>query len=734
MKIDERRLIDQALSAEEPCLGAVFCSYTFDPAYFEDHVLRSLLRLGGDPEEDAARYHEEARGALQVTPVACFVDASVRRPGRRLPYDLHLVRRRTFHPKVFLVLFESEARLAIGSGNVTKPGLEQNTEMFFVRRLRYDDPASAALLRDVDAFLGDCAALAEGSSGAQLALFREALSNRVRTTPLLDEKEHADVLFVTSFRGRLLDQLNDVMHEGAKITRVGVLAPFFEQDDLAVAGADDGLLSVLAELLALRPSSKAIFDIGVPWDDAPLAAPLSDETPSLNEALGSLWALRKREVVGGETVQRMEYLVVDSATPRRIQATSAAGEPCRFDRESLELEISERRMWRVPKPTVHAPKMILRRLASERQVDLWLHPTSDISPTGHPRRRPLHAKVILVTAAYRGRPFTYALIGSANASKSALGRSVAQGGNVEAGILCRLEGEITLHELLPSLVRYSLDGVELVEREPLVATIDLSAWVDEVVHDAAAHTLRVVWREAGPAPLGTWELRYVDSELAQGDGVPSTPTEIGAFELNAASAEVTFSSGGGEWPIPIRVIDLAALPTNPHLASLDLRELLALLGRRVGAERLVTLRTQRGATDIASVLDAVFGEGFGPTDVFKAWWGAAEDLGLALTIAGFRHRLVGPTGVQTAWQHLRDVPQDVLSPDEVWVYGCELLRELERVELAEGPDTTTKRGLLAEVVRALRADLLRIAPTGEEHGWLTEVSKFYGVGDCNARA
>ena len=71
MKLEERRLIDQALVAEEPCLGAVFCSYTFDPAYFEEHVLRSLLRLRGDPDEDAARYHDEARAALRRREHVC---------------------------------------------------------------------------------------------------------------------------------------------------------------------------------------------------------------------------------------------------------------------------------------------------------------------------------------------------------------------------------------------------------------------------------------------------------------------------------------------------------------------------------------------------------------------------------------------------------------------------------------------------------------------------------------
>jgi hypothetical protein len=733
MKLEERRLIDQVLVAEEQCLGAVFCSYTFDPAYFEDHALRAVLRLRGDPEEDGVRYHEEARRALQDTPVACLVDASVRRPGRRLPYDLLLVRRRTFHPKVFLLLFESEARVAVGSGNLTKSGIEQNTEMFFVRRLRYDEPADAAFLRDVSTFFADCAALA-GSPGTQLELVRAALGERVRQTPRVGPDQPVEFQFVSSFGGRVLDQLTGGIHELAKITRVGVLAPFFEQDDLEIGEVASGLGSVLSELAALRPASEMVMDVGVPWDDAPVAVPAGARLPMLDERLGSLWAWRKRTNVDGTWTERMEFFVVTATAQKRIDAIDSAGEPCRFDRETLERQVLEGRLWRVAKLTVFAPKSILRHIAAERTVRLWLHPTSELTSSGRIRRRPLHAKIILVTAKHRGRALTYALIGSANASRGALTRAVSQAGNVEACVLCRFDGEVSIHDMLPTLVSYDLDGVELSEREAPKATIDLSAWIDDVVHDAAARTLSVIWRTEGPAPLGPWSLRYLDREFLSGDDAPQGVSEVAQFDLDPASAEVTFASQGCEWQLPIRVADLAALPTNPLLASLGLRELLALLGRRVGAERLATLRGQRGATGVASVLDAVFGEGFGPTDVFKAWWGGLDDLRSAATVSAFRHRLVGPTGLTTTWQALREVPSEVLSKDEIWVYGCELLKELRRLELPPAPDAKAKRKLLGGAISALQEDLDRLAPSAEQHPWMSVVSRFYGMGARDAGA
>ena len=43
-------------------------------------------------------------------------------------------------------------------------------------------------------------------------------------------------------------------------------------------------------------------------------------------------------------------------------------------------------------------------------------------------------------------------------------------------------------------------------------------------------------------------------------------------------------------------------------------------------------------------------------------------------------------GAQVVWHQLCEVPRDQLSREEVWVYGCELVRELEQVELVDGPD------------------------------------------------
>jgi hypothetical protein len=733
MRLESRRLIEQVLVSEKPCLGAVFCSYTFDPAYFEERVLRALLRLQGDPEEDGVRYHEEARAALRETPVACFVDARVRRGGRRLPYDLQLVRERTFHPKVILALYDEEARIAVGSGNATKPGFEQNAELFFTRSLRYDIPADAVFLRSVDGFLNACAGLAT-HPGTQLTLVRKALAARIADTPFPAPDAPMDAVFVHSFGASMLDQLDASIPREARATRVGVLSPFFEQDDLDIAHDTEGLSSVLSRLLALRSSEAPPLDIGVPWDDAPLAPPAAGNLPALEEGTGRLWASRFHESVGGESVERLEYFRVDRVTAKRVEVRSASGRPGRHEREALEQEVSEGRLWPVETPTVHAPRHILQRIAGKHAVDLWLHPTAALNSVGRAHRRPLHAKLFLLAATLGRRPLTYALVGSANASDAALSRGVEERGNVEAGVVLCLDGEVRLHDMLPTLVSSAFEAVRFEEREMPPADVDFSAWIEDVVHDADARTLTVTWSQEGPPGLGAWSWFYLERELAKGVGPGTGPVVLTEFELAAAGAELEFRAAGRKWLVPIRVADLAMLPTSPQLAGLGVRELLALLGRRVGHERLSTLREQRGAGGVDSVLDTVFGEGFGPTDVFKAWWGLKEDLVAAPTVSAFRYRLLGPTGARTLWGRLRDLPRDTVSDDEIWVYGCELLRELEQLVLSESADREAKQELLAELRTLLRGDLSRLMPPGAGPAWLDTVVRFYRIEGTHGKA
>jgi hypothetical protein len=562
------------------------------------------------------------------------------------------------------------------------------------------------------------------AAGVSTAEVRAILDARIASTRAPAASASIDVSFVHTFDAAGLRWLADVLPPDAKVQRIGVLSPFFERDDLDVGDEHDGLASVLVDLLALRPGTAPGLDLGVPWEDAPLAPPPTAMAPAL-EAGPGLWARRWSEELDGEDVERIDYYVIDRITAKRVEVRDAAGRTQRFERERLEAEIEDHRLWPVPTPTIYAPARILQRICSEHAVELWLHPAAMLSPSGRAQLRPLHAKLVLITVVRRGETSTYALVGSANASRAALSRSVAEGGNVEAGVVFRLDGEVRLRDLLPTLVVSSLDGVRLEERTAPVADVDLSAWIDEVVHHADARTLTIHWASKGPSELERWSLRYLDRVVLQGEGPGTAPTVVPDFDLAATSAEVDLEASGARWALPIRIADLALLPTGPGLAGLDLRELLALLGRRIGGERLGTLREQRGPIGVATALDAVFGEGFGPTDVFKAWWGLRDDLSAVSTVAAFRYRLLGLTGAKVVWRQLSEVPPDQLSREEVWVYGCELVRELERVELVDGPDRPARAVMLAEVVEAIRGDLRSLEPAGNQASWVGAVRRFY---------
>lgn len=725
MKIELRRITEQ-LVADSPCIAAVFCTYNFDPSFFEEQVLRAVLQVNADPEEAALAFLEESRRALKETPVAVLVDASMRRPGRRLPYDQLLVRQRTFHPKVALLVFDDHARLLIGSANLTRSGFEQNLEAGFLRQLRYDDPADCETLRETRTFLAQCGDMAV-HPGSLLGQALDALDRRLPPRPTrVPARDHC---LVSSFDGPLLDQLLSHVPEAAKLTHVGVLAPYFEHDDQEI-GTDEGLPSLLGELVDRRGTGRVRVDVGVSWADAPLD-PGTTSLPTIHEHLEQLWAWRWNEEHDGRRRERIEYLVPTALTANQLAYRDARGDSKRWPRADVDRVLDERRFWVIDTPTLTLPAAILAHVGERHDLRLLLQPSAGFGDDGRVLRRSLHAKVFLLTSELRGRASTVVLLGSANASRAAMLRSVEGGGNVEVGVVARIEGVVTLADLLPTLVAFDLPRVRCVPVEMTGGGVDLSSWIRDVAFDAASETLQVTWETEGPAPLGAWSMRYADATLAQGSGVPEASTTVAPFRLRQDTAELFFGSGEREWAVPIRVVDLAALPTNEVLTSLPLRDLLALLGRRVGAERYSTLTRELGAAGSAPILDAIFGDAFGPVDVFKAWWGLADALASAQSLAAFRIALVGPLGASAAWKALRaegesiDGERSRLARDEVWFYGAELGRSLAAVAIAPGPDAPPKREALDAFLDVLRSELETLRPDISQRPWLDDVVRFY---------
>ena len=712
------------LAAEEPCLGAVFLSYTFDPAFFEEQVLRALLRLASDPVEQSTRFYEEACRALQEVPIACFVDAGARRPGRRLPYDLTLCHGRTFHPKLVLALYEGYARVMVGSANVTPSGFSENAELVSIEDLAYDQTADVATLLEVASFL-EKVREAWRPVGRQLDLVLDELRRRITDGGCSDVGRDAPrrIAFLHGEDGKpLLDQLLALVPATSRVMRVGLLAPFYESDDPGVENVAD-VTSVLARLATCAGSSSITMDVGVQWMQSPLHAPAAG-CAALEDGVGDLWASRN----GDQDAASVDYWTLQRVHPSTVQLVDGHGVSRRAPRVDVEDRIRTRATWHIGMAQIHAPRALIAAILDYGvDLQLWLHPTRRLE-LGQPASRPLHAKFLLLT--WRGRngaPRTLVFVGSANASRRALLCSSADGGNVECGFAFVVDGEVHLKDIAPELVWADPDRVRCTDRTYPVHGPDIGLAVEGAVYDAVLRTLVVRWRLGAGAVSGFWTLSYDRREIARGEGTPEGGAlVIEPFELVPTTLELVLRIGGEEASIPIIVEDLAGLRLGLATYEPDLREMLALLGRRVSDERMAMLYRDGHGNVVPRVLDQIFGEEFGAHDVFRAWWGLAADLSdPCLSVVGFRLHLDGGVGARAVWRCLREsVSIAAMSNTEAWFYGAELLRALLLVELPDDETGRAKRLLLDGFTVELRNDLVPFRPEGDA-AWLRSIAAFY---------
>ena len=723
MKVGARGSLERLVEGDQPPIGAAFCSFTFEPAFFEEHVLRAVLRIGSDPIEQPLRFHEDVRRILPEVPVAVIVDSGARSPGQRLPYDLVEVHTRVHHPKLALLLFEDHARLGVGSGNLTRGGYGDNAELLFVYDLAYDEPGDAEVLRAVDRFLTADLALTR-CRGTQMDAILGALRRKIEGTP---SSEAAPLFFLDSFQRSLLDVILELVPADARVTRVGLLAPFLEQDD-ADAHELRELTSVLARIAELRRAKEFTLDVGTIWDQNALERP-AELPASLDEGLGRLWVQRTESEEGVEVA----YATIRALTAKGAEITDALGQPRRRPRAELEALLAEGQLWPLADLVVHAPKNILAILGKELPLALWLHPAWRIE-SGKPVHRPLHAKLLTVTTTRRGKTSTLVYVGSANASRKALLLGVDAGGNVECGVVFRVDDAVGIADLAPDLVSVDPSLVTSQERVFSAARRNLAVCIESAVHDAAGRTLVITFAR-GADVGGPWALEYDGAVIASGDAIPAEPLTLEDFTLRAHCCELMLIVGEERFAVPITVADLAALPPSAALAELTLRELLALLGARVGRERLATIRAERGRGGMHPVLDAIFGEGFGPNDVFRAWQGAAEDLAdTSLSVAGFRARLDGAIGLRALWSRMRDAvtqtaesPDEALSRDEAWFYGAELGRTLSAIILPDAREQREKQQLLRAFLASLAVDLTCLRPAADSRTWVGRIQTFYAL-------
>jgi len=728
MKIDilRQRVLDE-LPAEESCVGAVFTSYGFDPTFFEQHVLRAVLGLASDPVEQPERYHAEALRALQETPVVAIVDGGKSQPGRRLLYDLLEVNGIVFHPKSALLLYKNSARLMVGSGNLTFPGYNSNTELFLILDLAYDDAADAALLRAYNAHLDRISEMTR-QRGTQLSLFHKELKRRFKDGA--HDGCTSSVALLDSTTGPIMDQLIALLPDDAKIARIGMLAPFFERDD----GGELDIDSVFG-VLQSRALPGTVLDVGILWDNAQVEPLGGHKVASLESGLGRLWAWRS----GVQDGRVVDYLTPTTVGPSVLVFIDSRGNQRRWPTDEARKALDEHTLWMLPTPKAFAPRQAIKCARKAfGEVNIWLHPSTSFLE-GLPVPRPLHAKLLTIAYRSKGEEETLVLMGSANMSRRALLLSAGSGkGNVELGVAFRLAGAHSLVDFASELVHAPNSALDLKERDfPLVGR-NYALVIDSAVHDPAARTLEIKWSSEA-TELSFWQLTYDGQDLARSDSPPTERLLVPDFVLHPSSAEVTLHVNNELYAVPILVTDLVALPAAPGGVALDLDELLLFLSGRVGAERVIenAKRRKRGKTTKDSDPGdpdggAVFiEEGFGPTDVYRAWWAVAKDLcNPNWSISAFRLRLEGAMGVGEAWQRMLVSLKNEgsLSRPEVWFYGAELLRTLEtEVDLLSVMDSMEKVNLLRRFKNRVRADLATVRFDGDDNEWVRRIQSFYGA-------
>jgi len=215
-------LLDEVERARE----VLVLTYTAALDFFERFALSDARALGA---------------LVTVVSDAKMVNADpvvVRRAGNHYLDARALCPRGAFHPKLVVIVGDGEARVAIGSGNLTMAGWHGNAELWTI--LRADHDGGPTTLRDVSAFLREL-------PSSEIALSAGAEHALARTADRLDElpADEPGPRLLHSLRTPIAHQLPD---EGP-VDELVVYAPFH-----------DATLAGTTELLdRLQPASWTAF-------------------------------------------------------------------------------------------------------------------------------------------------------------------------------------------------------------------------------------------------------------------------------------------------------------------------------------------------------------------------------------------------------------------------------------------------------------------------------------------
>lgn len=214
-----------ALLGTLPAEGALFTTFTLSLSWFEVYLHRRLERQG------ARRVAILADGEGVAMSLR---EGLARGPGLRYGLEAIHLPRGTFHPKVALVWGGGRIALAVGSGNLTLPGMQRNLECWDVFLGGWPEtPDHAVLSRGVasgaDGFLGTL--LTHLDAGAWSAGVVAQARTALRTImPGLPDRD--DVWWLDSGRRPVGEQVAELL--GSEPRELEFLSPFHDPAGSAV--------------------------------------------------------------------------------------------------------------------------------------------------------------------------------------------------------------------------------------------------------------------------------------------------------------------------------------------------------------------------------------------------------------------------------------------------------------------------------------------------------------------
>jgi hypothetical protein len=115
----------------------------------------------------------------------------------------------SFHPKVWLVVGDTEAALLTGSGNLTQAGFMTNAELFDALHFTPDNPPTAELLADLRSFITGLAGMWRPEDHQELLCVETLtqIEQVLASLPVATTHEPNGVRFLHSFQGPLLEQM-----------------------------------------------------------------------------------------------------------------------------------------------------------------------------------------------------------------------------------------------------------------------------------------------------------------------------------------------------------------------------------------------------------------------------------------------------------------------------------------------------------------------------------------------